>query len=57
MEQAERGGHSVAVVIGLNERRHRFFVPVVPMLIAALAAVWPARATRSPTAQPTEGIA
>ena len=48
---------SVAVVIGLNEPRHLFFVPVVPMLIAALTAAWLARATRSPTGQPTEGFA
>lgn len=48
---------SMAIVIGLTEPRHLFFVPVVPMLIAALAAAWLARPHRFSNAQPTEGIA
>jgi AAHS family 4-hydroxybenzoate transporter-like MFS transporter len=48
---------SLAVVLGLNEPRHLFFVPVVPMLIAAFAAAWLARATRLSTAAETEGTA
>lgn len=48
---------SAAVSIGLSEPRHLFFVPVAPMLIAALAAAWLALATRSPTAQSAEELA
>jgi AAHS family 4-hydroxybenzoate transporter-like MFS transporter len=40
---------SLAIVVGLHEPRHLFLVPVVPMAIAAVAAAWLIRTTRSST--------
>jgi AAHS family 4-hydroxybenzoate transporter-like MFS transporter len=48
---------SLAIALGLSEPRHLFFVPVLPMLIAALAAAWLAHLTRSPAPRTAEGTA
>jgi AAHS family 4-hydroxybenzoate transporter-like MFS transporter len=38
---------SLAIIIGLTNPRHLFYVAVAPMLVAALAAIWLARATKN----------
>lgn len=38
---------SLAIMVGLTDPRDLFFVAVAPMLVAALAAVWLARATKA----------
>jgi MFS family permease len=42
---------SAAVLLGLGAPRHFFYLPIVPLLIAALLALYLTRATRTKNAQ------
>lgn len=46
---------SLAIFLGLTEPRHLFFLPVVPMLVAATAAAWLARLSNPSAPQTSEG--